>query len=699
MLKYFYKTFLIAILSGSLLSLQSGAALAAGTNSTDSKGVITNTQSHQFDKVTDSDMLASLGMLSGGFITGRMLKSYTPVTTDVMIAGAAGVAFIAGEVLSNMKFKGTIDAMTIEVSKKSDGKVNEEQIQRLQDLKKSYEEAKNTTKTKKMLQMASAVAFGVASATAGYMAYNEYQAAAGCVSAMTTSLAALNTCPEADTPQTVAVYKPECARCALQVKELQIAFAKIEAGRISPGPSLLEDKAIKPTQAAAMIPKCSDMYPGAVTPMGVSAKIASTCGLALKAESLNQIYSTIPPSKIVFQSNDLLNELLFKGDVPKISYERFQSRDISNNSMIKTALDFFFPTAQASWLPMLGLGGGLLTSFVLGTSAAATQIDMYMFVPFNRSLAFAALGGVALLSANSSQNVMDKLDENIAKIDTILAGLDKMAAGVKAQNLTQQQISIKTVNRENQAIIPFSKNNSKTDCLMNNSTENCKLASNQLSSMPGFANLPDSFKDIATQSVSLGDKLSGSSGLSGSTLASAEALGNKQNAIAKLLANRNAAYEKLTGGKVNLKNEQGKFLDGLKGAWKKSLQKQGMTATGMMASIGNSGISGAGSSNGFKANEVAPKSPAVTANVVDISAQGDDKDKDTLNLDFKEAPAENFAAVDMSGGTSSGGSAPEYIIDSNEINGKNGPSLFEVISGRYIKSGYPKLLEEEPTKN
>ena len=699
MLKYFYKTFLIAILSGSLLSLQSGTALAAGTNSTDSKGLITNTQSHQFDKVTDSDMLASLGMLSGGFITGRMLKSYSPVTTDVMIAGAAGVAFIAGEILSNMKFKGTIDAMTVEVTKQSDGKVNEEQIQRLQDLKKSYEEAKNTTKTKKMLQMASAVAFGVASATAGYMAFNEFQASAKCIAAMTTSLTALSTCPEAGTPQTAAIFKPECARCALQIKELQTSFAKIEAGRISPGPSLLEKNSITPTQTAAMIPRCSEWFPGAVTPMNVSANIAATCGVALKMESLNQIYSTIPPAKIVFQSNELLNEILFKGAAPKFSYERFQSRDISNNSMIKTALDFFFPTAQASWLPMLGLGAGLLTSFVLGTSAAATQIDMYMFVPFNRSLAFAALGGVALLAANSSQNVMDKLDENIAKIDTILADLNKMAAGVKAQNLTQQQISIKTINPENQAIIPFSKNNSKTDCLMNNSTENCKLAANQLSSMPGFANLPDSFKDIATQSVSLGDKLSGSQGLSGSTLASAESLGNKQNAVAKLLANRNAAYEKLTGGKVNLKNEQGKFLDGLKGAWKKSLQKQGLTATGMMASIGNSGISGAGSSNGFKTNEVAPKSPAVSANVVDISAQNGDKEKDTLNLDFKEAPAENFAAVDMSGGTTSGGSAPEYVIDSNEINGKNGPSLFEVISGRYIKSGYPKLLEEEPTKN
>ena len=41
MLKYFYKTFLIAVLSGSLLSLQTSVAYGAGTNTTDKNGVIT----------------------------------------------------------------------------------------------------------------------------------------------------------------------------------------------------------------------------------------------------------------------------------------------------------------------------------------------------------------------------------------------------------------------------------------------------------------------------------------------------------------------------------------------------------------------------------------------------------------------------------------------------------------------------------
>ena len=148
MLKYLYKTFLITFLSWSLLVVQSNAVFAqadVGTTTTDNNGVITHKQNFNFNKISDADMLASITMLAGGFVAGRMIASYRPMTMDVMIAGAAGAAFIAGEVMSNMKFKGTIDALTLEIQKKNDGTVNEEQIQRLTDLKTSYEEAKKTT--------------------------------------------------------------------------------------------------------------------------------------------------------------------------------------------------------------------------------------------------------------------------------------------------------------------------------------------------------------------------------------------------------------------------------------------------------------------------------------------------------------------------------------------------------------------------
>ncbi|MBY0414636.1 MAG: hypothetical protein K2Q18_10740 [Bdellovibrionales bacterium] len=153
MLKYFYKTFLIAVISGSLTMIHPNIVMAqTSTSVTDSSGGITTKTSYDLEKVKSSDMIASIAMLAGGFITARMLVSYKSLTTDVMIAAAAGVAFVAGEVLSNVKFKGTIDKMTVEVERKNDKTVNEEQLQRLQDLKKSYEEAKSATQTKRLFK-------------------------------------------------------------------------------------------------------------------------------------------------------------------------------------------------------------------------------------------------------------------------------------------------------------------------------------------------------------------------------------------------------------------------------------------------------------------------------------------------------------------------------------------------------------------
>ena len=694
MLKHFYKSFIVSIICGSLSIFQPATLFAAGTNTTDSQGVITNTQTKKLDKVSDNDMLASLAMLSGGFIAGRMISVYKPMTNDVLVAGAAGVAFIAGEILSNMKFKGTIDEMTIEVTKKSDHSVNEEQIKRLQDLKKSYEEAKKTTNTKKTLQLAAAAGFGIAAAMAGYMAYTEYTAMQMCINGIAVATKATVSCPDVAAAavtagvSTVAI-KSNCAVCAsTHLAEISREFTTINLARTSPGNSLVERSKIVPLQAklTAHLPMACQGY--ALIPLTqVAVKSALLpCNAALKIQSVNQI-AGLPVA--VAQNDKPLKNLIY----PKVDpyYAQMQSINYEDKNVMTAFMNFIVPKAEASWLPLLGLSAGVAASFAFATTAAANTVDLMMFVPFNRAIAFGAFAGVSFLASQSSANVIEKLDENIKKIDDILNNLARNAAGVKAQNIKQQTVQIKTLNPNKYEEIQFSKNGSvKTSCMQNNSSENCKPVTEELRAMPGFATLPESFRDLASQTTGLADKLSGSTGLSGSTLAAADALGKKQKAISNLLSGREAAYEKLND-KVNFNKEQGKFLNNMKAAIRKGLGQSGTTASGLMSSIGGSPITGTDN-----LNKVAPTATIVPAgNVVDMSAKGEGKEEDeSLKLSFDEAPQ---AAVDMSGSVSAS-AAPEYQIDSNEINGENGPSIFEVISGRYIKSGYPKLLEEEPTK-
>lgn len=91
MLKHLYKTFLILLISWSLLSFNSAIVLAQtetkATVTTDSKGVITSSKSYSFGKVSDADMLSSIAMLAAGVVAGRIIKNYgfsdRPLTADV----------------------------------------------------------------------------------------------------------------------------------------------------------------------------------------------------------------------------------------------------------------------------------------------------------------------------------------------------------------------------------------------------------------------------------------------------------------------------------------------------------------------------------------------------------------------------------------------------------------------------------------
>lgn len=671
MLKHLYKTLLISVISGSLLSISPAIALAAETT-TDSNGVITAKTNHKFEKISDADMLASIGMLGAGFIAARMAIVYNkPLAMDAMIAGAAGAAFVAGEVLTNAKFQGQIKEMTIEVEKKNNGAVNEEQVKRLEDLKKSYEEAKKTTNIKKMLQLAAAAGFGAAAVTAGYYAHVEYMQMSTCIETLT---AIQTNCPE--------------------TLDYFTSMKTLNETRQYPNPSTIQERTSMLKKPPLSMPiKCTPKAGVDAAAVGLQVTAANTaCGVAVGTLIKNQVFTYYDNLGVTKINNDYIQKLLFKDSL----IARTALVEVSKRSLIDQVMDLFISRADAGWMQLLGLTGGALLAFSASTFAIAKQLDLWIYVPFNRAVAFGVLAGIALLASRSSAKVMEKLDANIAKIDSILADLNKLAKGVKAQNLSQQGINLSTINPGAASAISFSTDNSvKTPCMTNNSTENCKPLANQLTSMPGFANLPESFKDIASQTVALGDSVSGTTGITGSALASADSLGSKQNAIGKLLKSTQEKLNTASKGKLNADKAADKFSKSMAATLKKSLEKSGMTGTTLMAAMGTTPIDSS-LANKKDADSKIGKGILGGANAVNLQAgAGDDKDSPSLKLDFKEqAPALSMGEV-----SSSGGAAKEYDIKSQEINGEFGPSLFELISGRYIKSGYPKLLEEEPSKN
>jgi hypothetical protein len=692
MLRLLYKTLLISVLSGSLsiMNMTAFAQETAPTTSSnmqkakapegmtrDSNGVYKKTDTMKFDKIEDKDMIASITMLATGFIAARLYMKYKPVTTDMTVAAIGGAAFIAGEVMSNMSFKKKMDDATIAITKSSDGAKDQAQIDRLNDLKKSYEEAKKTTGTKKMLQLAAAAAFAGAAAIAGYLNYQEYVAFGDCMLAVKAASA-----------------------CGLPAANLTALMTQLDAARQKPGPTAINGasvnsiKELVEANMASLPGGCAAAPPPIVAATeAAGANAIRACQSAIAIETINQTIKMTPSSPADLSSTNLNNILKRYENHSNEFLEKFKPSPF----LIFTAkiADLLFPRADAGWLPLLGLAGGAMIG-VFGATylGLAVETDYFMLSPFNRVIAWGSLGALSFLASKASQSQIDKIDENIKKIDKILAELNALQAGIKSNNVSEQQIKLAGFNSNISTDMPLNTNpNVKTDCIAGKDTNGCTPLSGQIASMPGFANLPDSFKSIASQSAKLGDGLSGTNVVSGSTLSSAANLANKANAISNLnksvQSKLNDFLAKNGKPKIDFAKEENNFLNRLNGATSKALNSKGMSASGFLASTGISPLS----------SSKAVDKPVTTA-MKKINGQGSGsasgsavspkKDKD-FELDFKEAGGGDSGVA--------GAAAPvkeaQYDIGQNDINTNSGESIFQMISNRYFKSGYPKLLEED----
>lgn len=533
---------------------------------------VKTTEKFKFEKINEEDLLATITMLAVGVIAGKMAANCTPVTMDIGIAAAGGIAFVAGEIVSNIKMKAIIDEMTINVTMSSDGKQDEAQMARLKDLKKSYEEAKDAIETKIILQKAAAVAFAAAGIAAAYLAYQQ-------------------------PPVSVAICK---------------------TGRAA--------------------------------------------------------------------SSSIINQMLFGSQILKIAYAE-KTKKGSNN-----ILDFIFPKAQASWIPLLGLGAGALATFMLAKNDLAALLDPLMNNPTSRGIVWAMLAGLSYAASTASEKILKQIEDNIKKIDSILNSMNHLAkvgsVGSRINNGTERTLPITTALKMKTSF-PISKNgNITTDCATSSSTTNCQSLENKVAALPDFSTLPDSFRSLAGQSLRLGDSLSGTRALTGQARTSAANLAGKQNAVSKMLTNaKNKLNDKLTNSgkpKINFDKEQKDFLKKLNATTEKALRDGGSSAAGFLSSYGGM-PSSAGDESSMKEEVATKKSSAPIGGEIAPAA----KNKG-LDLDFKEVTTDPVAAEEK-------GAEEKFDIGTNDINTNAGESIFQVISNRYIRSGYPRLFDELPT--
>ncbi|MEA9356954.1 hypothetical protein SHI21_12085 [Bacteriovorax sp. PP10] len=728
MLKLLYKTLLVSVLSGSLLLLDFSY-----------KGAMINSamaESVKTEKINDSDLMGTLTMTVVGVLAQRMY-TYKP-TVDIMLAAAGGAIFLAGEVLAFVGLKDVLKGMEEQITRDKAGNVNKEQIESIERLKKTYEEAKKTANQKKMLQMAAAAAFAAAAVAAYTMAAGDLAALSTCTAGIGTGLglskAVAAICQGyASNPASAAKAPPcyaELAACTASITTYQQSVMSYEMGRQSIGPSIpLLTKAVA-TEATLGV-QLNTIPVVCLTDSKIMAVPVKACNLLVpnnvKGESSGRLlveanaavtYKALPAIyKRMFANETEFIELAKKG--------QSNSPQKSSDGMLSKITDFIFPQANAALFSAMGIASSLAISFILATSATiGPAIDMYMLIPQHRAIVWGILSALTFAATTSTNNVIAQIDSNIKKIDEILKAMYSMADGATGTQIAattaspQIQSSLKpaingAANAVNYEAVDLSKAvNGTLPCGTGEEGQKCKPFEDTVKDLPSYEGLNAESQLQLSSIMKTADGLSGTSTISAGALNNASKLAGQSNALKSAMDKARAATAaalKKSGSGFNIDAESKKLSDQMEKAVNDNLKKSGTTANGMAANLqGGRGFSGLAAANTSASDAAAKKAEAdalaaalarakggAGANAININSGSSEKmDLGLTGVDngsTGKMTAEELAAYNESA-KKAAGNIDDYDIK-NDISKDTGANLFELISNRYQQSGYPRLFK------
>lgn len=734
MLKLLYKTLLVSVLSASLLLLDFSY-----------KGVMLNSlhaESVKTEKINDSNLMGTLTMTVVGVLAKR-LYTYKP-TTDIMLAAAGGAIFIAGEILAFFKLKKVMKGMEEQITRDKNGNVNKEQIESIERLKKSYEEAKKTATTKKTLQLAAAAAFAAAAVAAYTMTVGDLAALKTCTTGIKSGLSASGAVKAvckglASTPKTApegARCFAELASCTTAIKGYSSAVTGYELARQSVGPSAPGLATANSTEAAvtaqlATIPGICASYTAsmgspvqACQPLVPKNLMGESGGFGL-AQSIaaGNIFKNLPE----IYKQELLKQGISDRQIANI----MEQKTSAPQSIMMNVVDFFFPQAKATVFAAMGIASKLALSYLVTTSATiGPAIDMYMLIPQKRAIVWGVLSGLTAAATMSTNNVITQIDSNIKKIDEILKSMYSMADGATGTQVApiataQSQVTLASkVNSAPNAVqyedVDLSNVVKGTlPCATGDENSKCKSFEDSVKDLPSYQGLESETKMQMDSIFKTASGLSGTSKITSGTMESAANLASQSNAIKSSMDKARsivAAKLKDSESSANLDADTKKLSDQIEKAMNDNLKNSNTSASQMASHMSgvNEKFSTTAASDEDKSaqkkiadaeaaallekNRAAAEAALASIGSVDLNAGTSDKMPSIINVDSgstKEMSAEELAAYNDSLKKASG-NIDDFEIK-NDIS-KPEANIFELISNRYQQSGYPRLFKvKDPT--
>jgi hypothetical protein len=384
---------------------------------------------------------------------------------------------------------------------------------------------------------------------------------------------------------------------------------------------------------------------------------------------------------------------------PKNSKYEFEYSEILKTAASK-GMDLLIPQTNAFNMKLLGLVGtaALVVKGIFATNMVT--MDLWLSTPGKRAIGFGAMAAVTLKTIMHTKSIKKKAEENIKKIDKVLEEMRKLG------NLTATKISSGYQQLASPSIIPLNGNgpmefsSTAMPCLVDGSkVGTCGSIKSGIDNETGFVGLPSGLSQTASLAGQMADGIVGKTTMSGETVDATAQLSAKQGAIAKILDDATNKLNKIRKANGQEAVDHKKLNDRFLAMVKKSINKglKGTDPKDLVASFG-----GGYATEGSDADKKEAKEDVTGAKPVQqkaISLDGSKKSglnfsfTDDTNLDDLDANSSLDDVMASNQNKANKLGANEESED--DIHKNTGASLFKIISVRYLKSGFKRLLNEK----
>jgi hypothetical protein len=303
------------------------------------------------------------------------------------------------------------------------------------------------------------------------------------------------------------------------------------------------------------------------------------------------------------------------------------------------------------------------------------------------------------MASSATTKTGNDVTDRISKIDAIISAMQSNSGAGSAglNNSVQTSASAGAYNTGDAGFVLSTADGSNLPCVGAPGNSNCPSTASAIKKMPGWNNTDPNLQKVTLGGLGFVDMVTGQRGVtkeallaSGSAdaniVAATNALGKAQKQVNSQLVAMNKPPIDFNKATADMANQLNQVTD-------TALQKAGTTPAAFLASMGRGSESSAIlSSIPEKAAAPALAKKFATSPAVGFGG-GSSSTARKGGFSLKEDKPSLESAPDVAATDNS-----KLAIDKGDVSKDSGASIFNIISERYLKSGFAKLLDEDPVQ-